>query len=283
MFSGSVKYIVPEDRDQPAERGASEVMKDMSAALSTNQMQRGVKGYTPLVLLPKFDLVWGVCPDYMHCVLEGVGRQLTDIWFKSPTTSHFIQNGKLETAVTRMLNIKPPQFFTRLPRTLDDRCMWKASEWKWWLLFYAVPCFKGILTDACHEHLCLLVSAIYLLLKDKITKSDVEQAMDNLATSVFQVQQLYDSPNMTFNMHQLLHLPKSVLQLGPLWSHSMFVFESGNGSLLYLVSGANGVPLQVVERFAMSLQLKRALNSLSLPKVTRVLCWQLAEKTAKMP
>ncbi|KAH9372271.1 hypothetical protein HPB48_011952 [Haemaphysalis longicornis] len=60
--NNSVKYIVPEDGDQPDERGTSEVMKDMSAALSTSQIQRGVRGYTPLVLLPKFDLVWGVVP-----------------------------------------------------------------------------------------------------------------------------------------------------------------------------------------------------------------------------
>lgn len=39
-----------------------------------------------------------------------------------------------------------------------------------------------------------------------------------------------------------------------------FVFESGNGSLVNLVSGANGLPLQVIERFAISLQLKQALN-----------------------
>ncbi|KAH9382851.1 hypothetical protein HPB48_023412 [Haemaphysalis longicornis] len=108
IFSDSVKHTAREDGAQPAERGTSEVMKDMSAALSTNQMQlqRGIAGYTPL-------------------------RQLTDIWLKSPTKSDYIRKGKkLERAVTRILNIKPPQFFTRLPRTLDDRGMWKASEWK---------------------------------------------------------------------------------------------------------------------------------------------------------
>lgn len=51
--------------------------------------------------------------------------------------------------------------------------------------------------------------------------------------------------------------------------------------MLNLVSGANGVPLQVVERFAMFLQLKRALNTLRLSEETRVLCQPLAQKTGQ--
>jgi hypothetical protein len=31
------------------------------------------------------------------------------------------------------------------------------------------------------------------------------------------------------NVHGLLHLPESVSDIGPLWAHSCFPFESGNG------------------------------------------------------
>ncbi|KAL1434694.1 hypothetical protein MTO96_011469 [Rhipicephalus appendiculatus] len=96
--------------------------------------------------------------------------------------------------------------------------------------------------------------------------------MDNLAQFVYQVEQLYGQQAMTFNIHQLIHLPQSVLQLGPLWSHSTFVFESGNGSLLNLVSDANGVPLQVLERFTMKLKLRRLLQTVSLSQKVRALC-----------
>ncbi|XP_043469590.1 uncharacterized protein LOC122503198 [Leptopilina heterotoma] len=37
---------------------------------------------------------------------------------------------------------------------------------------------------------------------------------------------------MTFNVHLLLHLAESVYNWGPLWAHSAFAFESGNGQLL---------------------------------------------------
>lgn len=217
----------------------------------------------------------------MHCVLEGVAKQLADIWFSAVHSPAYVGvPSKRQSVISRLVSLKPPQFFTRLPRTLDDRSMWKASEWKWWLLFYAVPCLDGILPTEYHDHFCLLVNGIFLLLKDRITRNDLKVAMDNLARFVYQVEQLYGQESMTFNIHQLVHLPQSVQQLGPLWSHSTFVFESGNGLLLNLVSDANGVPLQVLERFTMSLQLRRLLQTMSLSTEVQALCEQMTSGNA---
>lgn len=63
-----------------------------------------------------------------------------------------------------------------------------------------------------------------------------------------------------------------MFQLGPLLSHSTFVFESGNGTLLNLVSDANGVPLQVIERFAMRLQLPQLLQSVAFSEEAQARC-----------
>ncbi|EEC09571.1 PrC protein, putative, partial [Ixodes scapularis] len=136
-----------------------------------------------------------------------------------------------------------------LPRSLLDRQYWKASEWRGWLLHYAVPCLTGILPQRYLDHLCLLVNSVYLLLKETVVNRDIATASDQLTEFVVVVQSLYGAQAMTFNVHQLLHLAKSVQKLGPLWSHSTFIFESGNGQLLKLVSGSNGVPLQILERF----------------------------------
>lgn len=57
---------------------------------------------------------------------------------------------------------------------------------------------------------------------------------------------------MTFNVHLLLHLGNSVRNLGPLWAHSAFVFEGGNGAITRCVTAAKGIPRQIVERVAMS-------------------------------
>jgi len=50
---------------------------------------------------------------------------------------------------------------------------------------------------------------------------------------------------MTINIHNLLHLPTVVRNLGPLWAHSCFPFESANGELLKLFHGSQVVDKQV--------------------------------------
>lgn len=50
---------------------------------------------------------------------------------------------------------------------------------------------------------------------------------------------------MTYNVHQVLHLLKSVIDFGPLWSHSCFGPESNNGRLIRKIKSAKGVVNQV--------------------------------------
>lgn len=77
---------------------------------------------------------------------------------------------------------------------------------------------------------------------------------------------------MSFNVHQLLHLAKSVYKLQSLWSHLPFIFESGNGHLLKLLSGSSGVPLQVLECFLVQQHLKKMSSRLELTQETVVFC-----------
>ncbi|KAG8222974.1 hypothetical protein J437_LFUL002697 [Ladona fulva] len=48
---------------------------------------------------------------------------------------------------------------------------------------------------------------------------------------------LYDENCLTFNCHLLNHLPQSVLNWGPLWAHSSFLYEDYNQQLLMSVRG----------------------------------------------
>ncbi|KAM7289592.1 uncharacterized protein ISCGN_029721, partial [Ixodes scapularis] len=86
---------------------------------------------------------------------------------------------------------------------------------------------------------------------------------------------LYKDQAMTFNIHQLLHLAEAARQMGPLWGHSAFVFESGNGRLVKLVTGANAVPSQIVERVLMAQQLDSILASPLLPDECKNMCLRM--------
>lgn len=77
---------------------------------------------------------------------------------------------------------------------------------------------------------------------------------------------------MTFNVHQLLHITQAARNFGPLWAHSAFTFESGNGQIVRLVHAAKGVPEQILERVIMSQELHLALPVMPLPANVKELC-----------
>lgn len=90
-----------------------------------------------------------------------------------------------------------------------------------------------------------------MLLKDDIQIRDVDFADQLLPEIVAQTEIIYSKVAMTFNIHLLLHLAKSVFDWGPLWSHNAYAFESGNGELIKVIHAAKGVHNQVCRRISL--------------------------------
>lgn len=241
---------IPFSACAPLERTHASVLNAMKAAVHENTVIDGIKGTSPLVTLQALDLVWGLPPDYMHCVLEGVIKQLTDMWLVNVDAPYYI--GKRTKEIDEHLcKIKPPLSFSRLPRSITERSFWKASEWKFWLLFYSVPCLDGVLPRTYLRHLSDLSQSVFLLLQPIVTEGDIKHSQRLLSVFAEQMPSLYGQASETFNVHQLLHIPKSVRMLGPLWATSTFPFESNNKNILNLVTAAKAVPMQIAERCVM--------------------------------
>ncbi|MGH0139841.1 UNVERIFIED_CONTAM: hypothetical protein FKN15_009962 [Acipenser sinensis] len=64
-------------------RNYIETVKCAEQALDSQQLICGVKGPSVLYNIPKFDIVENFVPDYMHCVLLGVVRQMMALWLDS--------------------------------------------------------------------------------------------------------------------------------------------------------------------------------------------------------
>ena len=60
------------------------------------------------------------------------------------------------------------------------------------------------------------------------------------------IEKFFTLKSMTFNVHQLLHVCKSVKNWGPIWAHSAFAFENGNHELLQFIKCGKGVILQIL-------------------------------------
>ena len=175
LVENQVKYTVT--TTEYPEREAKKMLADMEQAVAQNRTIRGVKGPSPLINLPYFDIVRGFVPDYMHAVLLGVIRQLTELLLSKSDQTYYIGSpNSMRVIENRIKDIKPPHLITRLPRPLAEFKYWKASEWRAWLLFYILPVLNGMLQPHYLKHLGLLVSAVFLLLKENITFQDLNKA-----------------------------------------------------------------------------------------------------------
>ncbi|XP_037515517.1 uncharacterized protein LOC119391944 [Rhipicephalus sanguineus] len=250
-IEGTVKY--PVSAEAPPDRTKEGMTQDMDKANRTGVNVRGVKGPSPLINSVGFHIVWGSTPDYMHGVLRGVTRQFMELWLCGVGAPYYIGSPNFIRRIDeRLCAINPPQCITRLPRSVQLRKFWKASEWQQWLLYFSLVCVDGMLPGKYQKHFSLLLKAVYLLLEDTVSAKDISDSTDCLVQFVVQVQFLYSKKEMTSNVHLLLHLAKSATMQGSLWAHSCFVFEAGLGKIKKLITSAKGVPHQVMSRVLMA-------------------------------
>lgn len=183
----------------------------------------GIKGRSNFLNLTDFfDIVWSFPLEYMHCVLIGVVQFLWELWRKL----HFLSLEDEEKINQLLTSIETIFENHRVMREFSSKSKWKASEWRSWLLFFGIPCLRGILPDNCLQHFALLVNTVFTLLQKEITSDELRLCGMCIVQFVGEFEILYGVNEMTFNVHILLHLVESVRHSGPLWATSAFCFES---------------------------------------------------------
>ena len=211
---------------------------------SKKERIKGITGVSGILALECFDMVQGMVPDYMHGVLLGVTKTLMNKWF-SPTQSgkpYFI--GKHLNKISKcMSNIQPPDYIERLPRNLEKNYNhFKATELQTWLLYYALPCLNGYLSDIYLEHFACLSEGIHILLRDRISQSALDRAHILLDQFYRDFANLYGEGSCGLNVHNVgSHLVHYVRMWGPLYGWSCFGFEDSNAELLNTVHGTGNV------------------------------------------
>lgn len=247
---------------------------------------KGVKGPTALLQLHFFNLIAGFVPDYMHCILLGVIRLHTELLFDC-SRKKFWKTGDNDEIATkhiicaideRFTNIRALTSITRSVRSLSQISIWKASEWRSWLIFYCVPCLKGLLKKKYLKHLAMLSKATNILLQKSVTKKEVAQAHKLFLTYVFLFNKYFGVTSMVLNVHLLIHIAQSVLNWGPLWTHNTFVYEGQNRHLLQLLHSPGQVVKQIARKFLIYTNFFILCNELISTKSIITFCEYVLEK-----
>lgn len=108
----------------------------------------------------------------------------------------------------------------------------------------------------------MLVAEISILNFDSITNVDVDIASNLLNKFLREFELIYGLKNCSINIHQTVHLPQSVLTLGPLWTNDCFGYEDLNGQYLSAINGTRHIDSQVIRSHNQQLKLHRFFDQL---------------------
>ncbi|KAG4071204.1 hypothetical protein HA402_001194 [Bradysia odoriphaga] len=252
-----VRYVEG-DFEHPL-RDEVETLKRMLIASGENDAVNGIKDVSCLVAFEHFNILHSISIEYMHCVLLGNQKRILNLFLdsKNKNLPYYIPPKKKKFLNNRIMAIKPNADVVRKPRSLEQKADFKASEYKFLLLYYLPVCLDGCIPKVFVEHIRALSAATYILLQTCIPSAEVLEAEIMLAKYVKQHQKLFGKENMVMNVHLLKHIPNSVRKLGPLWSHSAFSFERNNGVLLKMISGTTDVLLQIASKYCLKQSLAK--------------------------
>ena len=100
----------------------------------------------------------------------------------------------------KFINVRYPSEFQRSQRSILNFKVFKANEFRNFLIYSAIYIFKDILPVAYYEHLIIYVVFMRILTQDKITNEDIADSRPLINRFVNDYERLYGSVNVSFNV-----------------------------------------------------------------------------------
>lgn len=180
------------------------------------------------------DIVDCIPLDPMHLLYLGVVKQMIGLWIESKMSL-----GSISTVNDRLDKISKyyPQEFQKKTLRIDNYKMWKASDFRVFLLYSGPVVLKGVVSISIYKHFMALSTAARILSSTSHLRHNVA-AQDLLLYVVKHFGTLYGVSQITYNVHSLIHLARDSAKFGPLGTFSAFQFQSFLGKLKRRVRSA---------------------------------------------
>ncbi|KAJ8687251.1 hypothetical protein QAD02_023045 [Eretmocerus hayati] len=145
---------------------------------------------------------------------------------------------------SRLTNLKSqvPIEFQRTTSDSNEFHNWKATDYRFFLLYVCMLVLKDVLGETAYKYSLLLSSRCHILCNQDYFKENYEVAKECLNKFVVSAQHpdLYGLKILIINSHNLLHSAEQVKYMGaPLMDISAFDFESILGKLKDLIESGN--------------------------------------------
>lgn len=225
----------------------------------------GVKMRTILLRLDYLDLPACVLCEPMHVAMEGEVKRLYQFHIcrtKGRSDADlYVAPPEMRLLEREFFKNKPgyPSGITRHLQSFQRLGYFKASQFGLLLFFGHMSIFEDLQEDHL-DHFASLSVAMHLLHDDHITMENLTLAEELLQDYVSRHEQFFGSGDSTYNMHQLLHMARTVFLAGPLSKLNAFGFENTQRYLKSTIKSFNGPLVQLLH----GLEAEFAARSLGL-------------------
>jgi hypothetical protein len=187
--------------------------------------------------------------DYMHQVNLGVTKRLLLAWICGPLSGR-LDSVKIATISSKLSDIRNsmPKDFARRPRSLEYVRLWKATEFRQFLLYTGPIVLKDILDKDKYIHFLSLSCGVALLMNESTSVQYIDFAEQLLKFFVEKSVELYGKNFVTYNVHSLIHLPEVASRYGCLDNCSAYPFENYMQVLKRCVRSTKNPIVQIVHR-----------------------------------
>lgn len=205
-------------------------------------------GPTPMSRLG-VGLVSCVVLDYMHLICLGVMRRLVWIWKDGPNHCR-LGKAVIDRISANLVALKPqiPSDFARKPRSLHEYKLWKATEWRQFLLYSGPIAIDGCIPEEMFKNFLLLSIGMRILLDERLCQSQVDLAEKFLIGFVRHFMQLYGPSLVSYNVHSVIHLADDARNHGPLDHVSAYPYENNMLPIKNCIRKPSHVLAQVIRR-----------------------------------
>lgn len=147
-----------------------------------------------------------------------------------------------------------------------------ADQWKLYILSYARPCLYKLLANDQYRCIVKLSEIVVIITSPILTQDQIAVLFRSLHDHHLRFQQLYGKWAVTVNYHMSLHLPDTILDLGPPQSFWCFAYERLNGFLAGTPNSHRNIEVDVLDRFLRDVSCCNSdLPALNISKIPRTM------------
>jgi hypothetical protein len=148
----------------------------------------------------------------MHASLLDTTEHMLNLFLSDKyRTKDFYLGSKMNDINKIQMQLNYPSEFSRQQRSITHHLQYfKASEYRNFIFYAALPILKYFLASAFYHHFVDFVIFLLLLCDKNNERKDYLLAYEIMDEYLKNFQLLYGKENMTFNLHSLIHLPSQV-------------------------------------------------------------------------